>query len=345
MKKLSIMLVSTISLIIVLSGCIRTNDVKEKTRETLKVETKVENEKVVIDNFIKVLNSKDSLKAKEFLLDNIKKVNKQNADKMVMDFEKLLIANFEQLSNKCISGKYKIIIEEAKKLDGSLDFEKVKNEEYRREVKSIISSGYVLKMGEGDYYLYIDYEMINDKFSEYLSPKLKPYYELRKRELNKPTFIGEYVNVDFKEVKERAVILENFINDNKDFNNKDDLKLLMTRYTLGLLSIDYISKTLNSDTGKVDEIVKSTYADIKESNLIIVKQAVMAMDSLLEKYNYVIKPNDKEALKKINELKSMIGDQVAKKIEEFYRWQVLVKFCLLFLVLLEQKESSFKRDG
>lgn len=309
-------MVSTLGLLVVLSGCNRTNDVKEKAKETIVVESKLDDEKLVIENFTKVLEQKDILKVKDFILNNIKKVSKESADKMVVDYENLLIANFEELSNRCISGKYKIIIEEAKKPDGSLDFEKVKNEEHRKDVKDIISSGYVLKMAEGDYYLYIDYAMINDKFSEYLSPKLKPYYDLRKRELNKPTFVSEYLNVDFKEVKERAVILENFIKNNKDFKNKDDLNLLMTRYTLGLLTIDSISKTLNRDTGEVEEIVKTTYAELKESDLIISKQAAMAMDSLLEKYKYVIKSNDKEAIKKINELKFMIGDQVAKKIKD-----------------------------
>lgn len=309
-------MVSTLGLLLVLSGCNRTNDVKEKAKETIVVESKLDDEKLVIENFTKVLEHKDILKVKDFILNNIKKVSKESADKMVVDYENLLIANFEELSNRCISGKYKIIIEEAKNQDGSLDFEKVKDESYRKEVKDMINLGYILKMAEGDYYLYIDYAMINDKFSEYLSPKLKPYYDLRKRELNKPTFVSEYLNVDFKEVKERAVILENFIKNNKDFKNKDDLNLLMTRYTLGLLTIDSISKTLNRDTGEVEEIVKTTYAELKESDLIISKQAAMAMDSLLEKYKYVIKSNDKEAIKKINELKFMIGDQVAKKIKD-----------------------------
>lgn len=307
------------SLLIVLSVCNRTNDFKGKTKETIVVKSKLDDEKLVIEDFTKVLERKDILKVKDFILNNIKKVSKESADKMVMDYENLLIENFEELSNRCISGKYKIIIEEAKKSDGSLDFDKVKNEEHRKEVKDMISSGYVLKMAEGDYYLYVDYAMINDQFNKYLSHKLRPYYDLRKRELVKPTFVSEYLNVDYKEVKERAVTLENFIKNNKDFKNKDDLNILMTRYTLGLLTIDSISKTLNIETGKVEEIVKTTYAELRESDLIISKQAAMAMDSLLDKYNYVIKPNDKEAIKKINELKFMIGDQVAKKIEEFYR--------------------------
>lgn len=308
-------MVSAASLITILAGCNGKNDIKEETKETVKLEAKVD-EKKTIEDFTKVLESKDILKVKDFILNNIKKVSKENADKMVMDYENLLIANFEELSNRCVSGKYKTIIEEAKKQDGSLDFEKIKDESHRKEVKDMVNSGYILKMAEGDYYLYIDYAMINDKFSEYLSPKLKPYYDLRKRELMKPTFISEYLNVDFNEVKNRAVTLETFIKNNKDFKNKEDLKLFMTRYTLGLLSIDRVSRTLNGETGKVEEIVKTTYAELRESDLLISKQAAMAMDSLLEKYKYVIKQGDKEAIKKINELKFKIGDEVAQKVED-----------------------------
>lgn len=314
MKKAII--IGTLGLIVVLVGCNGSNNLKKHAKETINVETKIEDEKIVIDNFTKILDSKDTLKVKEFILSNIRNVSNENADKMIIAYENLLRMNFEEISNKCISGKYKTIIQEAKKQDGSLDFEKIKNEDYRAEVKDIISAGYILKIEEGDYYLYIDYSMLYNTFSKYLSSKLKPYYALRKRELDKPIFIEEYLNVDFKEVKERAVILENFINNNKDFKNKDDVKLLMTRYTLGLLSIDNMSKTLSSETGKVEEIVKITYEELKESDLIISKQAAIAMDSLLEKYKYVIKPSDKDAIKNINELKVKIGNQVAQKVED-----------------------------
>lgn len=310
MRKLVSIIISTVALLVVLTSCYTINGVKEKTKDAIVIESKLDNEKLVIENFAKVLACKDILKVKEFISNNIKKVSKESADKMVGKYENILIANFEELSNRCVSGKYKIIIDEAKNTDGSLDFEKVKNEEYRKEVKNIISSGYTLKMAEGDYYLYIDYAMINDQFSDYLSPRLKSYYDLRKREFNNPMFIGEYLNIEFKEVRERAVMLEQFIQDNKEFKNRDDLHLLMKRYTLGLLSIDSISKTLNKDTGKVEEIVKTTYEELKESDLVILKQAAMAMDSLLGKYNYVIKPNDKEAINKINELKFKVCDHI-----------------------------------
>lgn len=312
MKKLTIIIVSIIGLVVILLGCSKTNDFKEKTKDVVVLECKLDDERLVIENFTAVLNRKDILMIKEFILNNIEKVSKENADRMVEAYEDILVANYEDISNRCVSGKYRIIIEEAKNSDGSLDFQKVKNEEYRKEVKDIIGAGYVFKMAEGDYCLYIDYAMINDKFSEYLSPKLKPYYDLRKRELNNPMFIGEYLNIGFKEVKERVITLEKFIKDNKEFKNRDDLNLLMKRYILGLLTIDSISKTVNSDTGKVEEIVKVTYAELKESDLIISKQAAMAMDSLLEKYNYVIKRSDKEATKKVNKLKFKICECIGE---------------------------------
>ncbi|GAA0725019.1 hypothetical protein GCM10008905_19710 [Clostridium malenominatum] len=313
MKKILIGLITVICIAIFMVGC----RAKEQSIETGKIESTVEKDKnkaseEVFTEFIKVLETSDSLKTKEFIVDNIEKVSEEIADKMVREYELLLNTNFDKLE-----GRYFNAINEMNE-GRKLDLEKIKDEKIKDEVKKTVTSGYTFKMREGAHYLTIDYAMIADNFSQYLSKNLKPYYELRKKDQQKPIFNGEYINVDVEEVKNRVVTLEKAIKDNRGLANREDIKDLMKWHIQALLTISHFNKDVDFETGKVNDSVKNAYKELKESDLKISKYAAEEMDKLLTEYKFVIKQDGGEAYKKVNSLKFKIVDEVGKKVEEYY---------------------------
>lgn len=319
MRKIAIGVLVMVCLFTVLTGCSN----KEETKANTQVENNVEkdknevNEKVFAE-FTKVLELNNILETKKFILNNIQKVDKKTADKMVMKYETLLKDNFDKLSNKFNSIGYFDVVNNTMDENYELNLDLIKDEKIKKEVMEVVASGYTFEMLEGSYYLTMDYSMINDTFGTYLSENIKSYYELRKKELENPTFVEEYVSIDFEEIKNRAVTLEKFIRDNKDFENKEDLKDMMRWYIEALLRIDHFGDIVDYETGKVDNVVKNTYEELKESDLKILKHVSQEMDNLLSEYKYVLKSDDQDAAQKINELRFKLCDEVAKKIEEYY---------------------------
>lgn len=319
MKKILIKALLILCLGTVLTGCANT----EEQKENKQVENNVEEDKKVangkiFDELTKVLESNNAIEAKKFILDNIEKVDQKTADKMVMKYEGLLRKNFYMLSEKFSSTEYFVAINKAIDENHKLNLELIKDKNIKKEAMDAVASGYTFEMLEGDYYLTMDDSMIYDNFSSYLSENLKSYYKLKKKELENPTFIEESIGIDFKEIKDRAVALEKFIRDNKDFENKETLKGMMKMYVEALLRIDYFSNTVDYETGKVDEVVKKTYEELKASDFKILKYVSEEMDTLLSEYKYVVKATNQEATQKINELRFKLSDEVAQKIEEYY---------------------------
>lgn len=304
-----------------MTACTKKEELKETTKEEISVEKEINREEAsekIFAEFTKVLEEKDLLKTKTFILANIQNVTKETADNMSVKYESLLKMNFRELADKCNSEKYFTAINETMDKEYVLNIEKIKDEKIKKEVMDMLASGYTFEMLEGSYYLTIDYGMIYDTFGEYLSEDIKPYYGLREKELEEPTFVEEYIGIDFEEIKNRAVTLEKVIRDNKEFENKEDLKDMMKWYVQALLSVDYIQNTVDYETGEVKEIVKKTYEELKESDLKIVKEDTEEMDKLLSTYNYILKPDNNEAYEKVYALKFKMVEEVEKKVEEYY---------------------------
>lgn len=316
MKKLAIGALVIVCLTAFMTGCVNKEEAQKV--ETTVEEAENEVSEKILSEYTKVLEAKDVLKIKTFILDNIQNVTEEVADKMVVKYELLLKANYYDLVDKCNSETYFMAINETINEEYALDLEKIKDENIKKEVMNFVSFGYTFIMLEGSYYLTIDYSMINDTFGQYLSDNIKPYYGLRKKELEHPTFVEEYVSIDFDEIKNRVVTLEKVIRDNEEFENRADLKDMMAWYVQALLTVDYFNETVNYETGEVKEIVKNTYEELKASDLKISKHAAEEMDKLLAEYQYVLKPDNQEAYEKVNTLKFKITDEVSKEVEEYY---------------------------
>ncbi|WBW96689.1 hypothetical protein [Oceanirhabdus sp. W0125-5] len=319
-----------VSLATVITGCGKSNEVnKNKNAENTKIENKKNENKngqadkneastKVYDEFLKVLEGKNVLETKEYIVKNIENVSAEIADKMVGEYELLIKANYMELIDKFNSPKYFNAVNETKDEEYNLQLEAIKDEEIKKEVMDVVASGYTFEMAEGDYYLAMDYAMINDTFGKYLSEKIKPYYEIRKKELDKPTFVEEYLNIEFDEIKNRVVTLESFIKNNNDFKNIEDAKEMMRWYVQALLTVDHFNSTVDYETGEVKEVVKNTYEELKSSDLKIIKEAVEEMDKFLAENNYVLKPDNQEAYNKLFEIKFKLIDEVSDKVEEYY---------------------------
>ncbi len=317
MKKIvaAILLVGSLGMLV--TGCIEkeTKEPIEATAEKGNYEASEER----FNEFRKIVETNNTLQVKEFIEDNITNIPENIADKMAIEYEMLLNTNFKELTEKYNQlGTYFDAVNDTMDQQHKLHLEEIKDQKIKEEVMNLVASGYTFEMLEGSHYLAIDYTALNDKFGEYLSGGLQPYYELRKRDLEKPPFVEEVVSIDIEEIKNRVVTLEKAIRDNRELTGREDIKNLMKEYTQALLTVDYFSNTVDYETGKVEEDVKNVYKELKKTDLNIVKYAAEEMDKLLDELQYIIKTEDEAAYKKVNALKFKIVDEVAQMVDEYY---------------------------
>ncbi len=162
-----------------------------------------------------------------FINNNISKVSKEDASKMVDEFEKIQKNNLPQLEdmftkddmqNK-INREYKAIIAQSDIKDTGLKelLDKTKN------------SGYKVETAEGLFFPIIDYELYKN-FSSYVTPDMKDYINIMAEESNKVPAKDAALVIGWDEVLKRVLSQEKFINTHKDSVKVDEIKQLYKKY-------------------------------------------------------------------------------------------------------------------
>jgi hypothetical protein len=162
-----------------------------------------------------------------FINNNISKVSKEDASKMVDEFEKIQKNNLPQfedmftkddMQNK-INREYKAIIAQSDIKDTGLKelLDKTKN------------SGYKVETAEGLFFPIIDYELYKN-FSSYVTPDMKDYINIMAEESNKVSAKDAALVIGWDEVLKRVLSQEKFINTHKDSVKVDEIKQLYKKY-------------------------------------------------------------------------------------------------------------------
>ena len=285
LKKLALIILC-LSLVIVV-GCAP----KKQTEPNIPKEPEAN----TIMNDFHTLTQKDSSveEVASFINDNISNVSKEDASKMVDEFEKIQKKNlpgFESMFSK--DDMQNKINSEYKSITAQSDIKDTGLKELLAKTKN---SGYKVETAEGFFFPIIDYEFYKN-FSSYVTPDMKDYIDIMAEESDKVPAKDAALVIGWDVVLKRALNQEKFINTHKDSVKVNEIKQLYKKYvTFALYGANntplfsYDTKTLDSKAREVylnavTNAGSSEFLKILSGFLDLVKNNNFKLTNEVEKY-------------------------------------------------------------
>lgn len=313
-RKLSSLLATGI-LLISMAGC--------STKET-NVATNISSTEVSSQNMFEAttllidFQGKSLKEIKTFIDDNKSNASPEEMDQMILLYDQELRSSFKPMFEKYIKDDYFDAINKCKDEAYNLQVENIADRTIKKETLELLALGYGFEMQEGQYYLAIDYEKLYNDYGALLSDRLQAYYQLKSEEFIQPVFVEEYLNISMQEAKNRASTLEAYLKSNPNSPFRADDIQWLNWYINALMRVDVFSDTVDYETGHVKESVKTVYDQILNSDLIVTKQAISEMMTILEGHDFTVKMEDEKVNKAINDLKFKYYSETEILVNEHY---------------------------
>ena len=248
LKKLALIILS-LSLVVTI-GCTAKKQIESNNPKEPKANT--------IMNDFQTLIQKDSSmeEVADFINNNISSVSKENATKMVDEFEKKQKNNLSQFENMFnedgiqnkINSEYKAISDQSD----------IKDTQLKELLDKTKNSGYKVETAEGFFFPIIDYGFYKN-FISYVTPDMKDYIDIMADESNKVPAKDAALVIGWDEIIKRALNQENFINTYKDSVKVNEIKQLYNRYVTFTLYGANNTPLFSYDSKTIDPKAKEVY--------------------------------------------------------------------------------------
>ena len=243
LKKLAFIILCIILMVVTAVGCTANKQTELNT-------SKEPEANLVMNDFHALIQNDASVEeVATFVKNNIISVSKEDASKMVNDFEKIQKKNlpqFESMFNKDdiqnkINNEYKSITEQSD----------IKDTELKELLTKTKNSGYKVETAEGSFFPIIDYGFYKI-YSAYVTSDMRDYIDIMAVESDKVPAKDAALVIGWDEVLKRALSQEKFLSTHKDSIKVNEIKQLYDKYfTFTLYGTDntplfsYNSKTLD----------------------------------------------------------------------------------------------------
>jgi hypothetical protein len=256
----------------------------------------------MVMNDFHALTQKDS-SAEEvavFINNNICNVTKEDASKMVDEFENIQKKHLPQFESRFSEdGIQNKINSEYKSITAQSD---IKDAELKELLAITKNSGYKVETAEGSFFPIIDYGFYKH-YSAYVTPDMKDYIDIMAEESDRVPAKDAALVIGWDEVLKRALSQESFINTYKDSLKANEIRQLYKKYvTFALFGANntplfsYDSKTLDPEARDVylnavkdagcSEFLKSLggFLDlVKNNDYKLTNEVEKYRDNLIEK--------------------------------------------------------------
>ncbi|MCT4595698.1 MAG: hypothetical protein N4A57_15730 [Anaeromicrobium sp.] len=279
------------------TACGGKNTISENTvDEKIKTENKIVEKKVtkseeeqenIMREFDKVMAEITEKEIIEFVDNNIEGLSEENGTRLVLGIQQVQRRKIEDR----VDSFFEVNIQEKmiEKLDDTFTLDKidrVEDEELKNFLQEIKDSGYNIFMTEGSYYPIEDFEFYK-KYIPHVSEDMKEYIELQAIETNNISSSDAALIISWKEVLDRALNHEKFINKYPDFPRVEDIKKQYLFYIMASIfgesntpAFDYMDERLN------EELKESYFSlDLNDTDSKFI-QTLKEYIELLEKNNY-----------------------------------------------------------
>ncbi len=261
MKK---MLMIVIVLTLILAACGQNIEEKEEDEKST-VEIIEEPVEPIIDYYYELITSLENgdmieidLLMKEF----IPNLSKDESDDVIAKYISILKDNLRSMIEEYYSEENFSIHGE---INEKREFELVGNDKYKLVdlieeekfnslIKRTFENGYGLMCGEGAYYPVVDYVVLYEQYSEYVTESMEMYLRLMSENLINPTLMEEYLNVSPLELANRAIEHEFFLKKDPGFIYKEDIRIGLMVALYKLSGPNIFDGMLNEDFTFTDEL-------------------------------------------------------------------------------------------
>ncbi|WXR60508.1 hypothetical protein WG909_09285 [Peptostreptococcaceae bacterium AGR-M142] len=341
MKFLKISLVFVLSFLL-LVGCgsndTNNNEVAKEYEQSKQEEILKEFDELKSKNNKDDINN-DTRKIVSLVKENISHMSTKNADKMILDLEKILLTNLAYSETNTLYIKASNIEEDVFK-EGenySYDYNKLmanRNEISNSDVKDYLNfvkdGGYIIYTPEGMINYLVDYEAINE-YSTSVSKDMANYLKFKAMDSANPAHIDAGLAISYEELSNRIALGEDFLKD-YDKNNKIQRKIAIEEY---LYFSSYIHGEANTppfdfNTGKIQPDLLASYKNDIQSNSFygtLIKELLEVLEANDYKYvdpdvNYEfydkVLNKQREVVEKFGEKFAINNDDINNYYAELY---------------------------
>lgn len=337
---IKILLVSSLAASLVLSGCTKeetpaevttpeeTTHVTDETSTNGTEETATEEgtedaaendsvvydpdkEELVYDEYkLSLYDGYSTVKAQEFLKDNIKFLSVEMANQAILDLEERLKENQNYYINQIMDEKIQNAILVAYNVEEhTFSMDDFKDDNYRTLVQTIIDNGYKFFPEEGLFYPIVDYRSLQ-AYDKFTSDEIRSYVALMARDSDAPNSLGGDLEFTTTELATRLLMAEEHMMsypEGQTFETiYDAYKMYMQFYTS---SLAYMGG-FDTETREISQKLRDSYETFVTENPKSITAAIIKdYLSVLKKQDYKI---DNDVLNYLQDFDDVIVKFIAE---------------------------------
>ncbi len=240
----------------------------------------------------------------KFIDENIQKVTKEDAVKMIESLEEVQEQYLEEYGEQLFMEDYQgELIGLSKGQESQLFFNEIKTEEIKNAnlkelMDKILKGKYKLINMEGAFYPIIDYETLKI-YNDYLSDEMKGYIDIKSIDSNNPTVLDASLVISFDELAERLIKTENYIKEYPDGIRYEELLRLFGVYLRFYLEGVDNTPIYDYETKEIKNEVLKSYKKTEAKKDTVTSNIVSKYISIIEENQNII---DNNVFSKITEL-------------------------------------------
>ena len=280
--------------LVVAAGCNTENQTEPNTPSNQQANT-------VLDQFQTITQQITSAEeVANFLINNISNAPKEDAAKMVDEFERIQIEFLPQfesvvfetdMQNK-INTEYQSITDQAE----------IDDPELKELITKTQNSGYKVETAEGMYFPVIDYEFYKN-FSAHVTTDMQDYIDITAEESNHVSAKDAALIISWDEIIQRALKQENFINAHPDSMKVDEIKQLHHKYVTFTLYGANNTPLFSYDSKTIDPQARDVYVNAVTDNGN--SEFLKTLDGFLN----VVKNNDNKLTTQVEQYRTDVSAQ------------------------------------
>jgi hypothetical protein len=296
-----------------------TSNSSENSEEDNNVENDSNIDTTKIMDELEALTSSSEVKIVDvitYIKNNIENVPTELTTLMILRLEELQVKGQTILEDKYLSESIQLSFQKAyQNGDNFNEMEKLSDDTIRELLQETKDNGYKLEQAEGFYYPIIDYS-IYQQFVSFVTPDIKDYINIKTVESEQVFAKDAALVIGWKEVINRVLATEAFLNNHGDTVKADAINELYLHYER--ISLFGLNNTplFDYDTKVMNEKAKSVYEEFLSGDL---KSTYLTK---LKDFIEIVKANDYKLTEEVERIRNEITAEVITGTTEENRYSV-----------------------
>lgn len=254
-----------------------------------KVVDEINNEAAIMKDFEALAADQDLKEVITYVKDHIGDLSEDNASKMVLQLEEMQKEQLSSLEERYFAEDsiQQTLIEAYEAGEWKLKIEDIEDENVKALLQDTIDQGYKVETAEGTFFPVIDYGN-TAQFSDYTTDDINAYLQLMKTESDEVAVKDAAIVIEWKEVAERALNQQEFLEAYGDSEKSEDVENLYGRYVNLLVFGANNTPAFSYDSKKLEPELQEIYKALAAEEDGKLKELFTDYLPILEKSQYTM---------------------------------------------------------